>query len=163
VENSRGEVSETRIVETGKEASMINNIGIQRDDPEEDNNGVAIGTSMPNSKPPATPANEKLAGVPPVTSGPGSAASLVLPSYPVGRGISLPFGQSLPKCGRSSCSCNALISWRSCNYPQKTGVLCLDHGLQRNSATQDLVLRTQNYRYRFISPDHEAAIRAFVS
>ena len=47
VKDSRGEVEEARIVKTGKKASMINDIGIQRGDPEEDNNGVAIGTSTP--------------------------------------------------------------------------------------------------------------------
>ena len=79
VKNSQGEGAETRIVKTGKEALMFNNIGNQRGDNEEDNNGVAIGTPTPNSKPPATPANEKLAGVAPVTGGPGSAGLPVLP------------------------------------------------------------------------------------
>ena len=92
MKNSWGEVAEMRIVRTGKDALMSNNIGKQRGDPKEDNDGGATGTSMPNSKPPATPANEKLAGVPPVMGGPGSAASSVPPSYPVGRGISLLFG-----------------------------------------------------------------------
>jgi hypothetical protein len=55
---SRGEEAATGIVETGKEALMINNVGVQRDDPEEDNNGVTICTSTSNSKPPAAPANE---------------------------------------------------------------------------------------------------------
>jgi len=154
-----------RITETGKKASMINNIGIQLGDPEEDDNGIAIGTSTPNSKPPATPTNEKLAGVPPVMSRPGSPAPPVLPSYPVGRGISLPFGELLPKCNWCSCSCNALIAWSSHSYPKKSGVLCLDHGLQESSATRDVVLKWDffNNRYNFISPDHEAAIRAFLA
>jgi len=158
-----GEVGETRIVKTGKEASMTNNIGIQRGDPEEDNNGVAIGMFMPNSKPPATPANERLAGVPPVTSGPGSAASRALPSYPVGRGISLPFGQSLPKCSR--CSCSSLIAWTRISNPNVNGAMCLDHGLQTNSVTRDLVIHndTSAFRYGFTSPEHEAAIRAFLA
>ena len=164
VKNSRGEVAETRIVKTGKESLKFNNIGTQRGSPGEDNNGVAIGTSTPNSKPPITPANEKLAGVPPITSRPGSAGSPVLPSYPVGRGISLPFDQFLPKC--DWCSCNALITWtpilRSC--PKVSGALCLDHGLQSNSATRDLVMGNYHfYQYRFISPEHEAAIRAFLN
>ena len=160
MKNSQGEVAETRIVKTGKEASTTNNTGIQQGDPEEDNNSVAIGTFMPDSKPPATPANDKLAGVPPVTSGPGSAASLVLPSYPVGRGISLSFGQLLPKC--HSCSCNGLIAWSHLSDPGINGVWCLDHGLQANSATRDLVIQDSdsNFRYGFISPEHEAAIRA---
>jgi len=158
-----GEVGETRIVKTGKEASMINNIGIQRGDPEEDNNGVAIGMFMPDSKPPATPANERLAGVPPVTSGPVSAGSLVLPSYPVGRGISLPFGQLLPKC--YLCSCNGLIAWSCRSNPNENGALCLDHGLQTNSVTRDLVIPndSSSFRYGFTSPEHEAAIRAFLA
>ena len=54
----RGEVEATCIVETGKEALMIKNVGIQSDGPEEANNGVAIRTSTSNSKPPAAPANE---------------------------------------------------------------------------------------------------------
>ena len=162
VKNSRGEVAEAHIVKKGKEALMMDNIGKQRGDPEEDNNGVAIGTSTPNSKPPATPTNEKLAGVPPVTGGPGSAASLVLPFYPVGREISLPFGRLLPKCYR--CSCNALIAWSHSSDSTRNGFMCLDHGLQGNSATRDLVLK-QNppYQYSFISPEHAAAIRAFLA
>jgi len=162
VKNSQGEVAEARIVKTGKEASMTNNIGIQRGDPEEDNNGVPVGTSMLNSKPPATPANDELAGVPPVTSVPGSAASPVLASYPVGRGISLPFGQLLPKC--CACSCNGLIAWSRRSNPKENGVLCLDHGLQPNSATRDLILYDQSgFRYNFISPEHEAAILELLS
>jgi len=163
VKNSRGEVAETRIGKTGKEASMINNIGIQRGDPEEDNNGVLIGMSMPNSEPPATPANGKLAGVPPVTSGPESAGSPVLPSYPVGRGVSLPFGQLLPKC--YWCTCNGLITWTHLLNPKQNGVFCLDHGLQQYSATRDLVILddSSRFRYGFISPEHEAAIRAFLA
>jgi len=54
VKNSLGEAAKTRIVKTGKESLMSNNIGKQRGDPE-DNNGVAIGTSTPNSKPPIPP------------------------------------------------------------------------------------------------------------
>ena len=162
VKNSRGEVAETRIVKTGKDAMMSNNIGKQRGDPEEDNDGGATGTSTPNSKPPATPANEKLAGVPQVTGGPGSAASSVPHSYPVGRGISLPFGRLLPKCSR--CSWNALIAWRLTFDPKASGVVCLNHGLQDNSATRDLVMKDNPFfRYGFISPEHEAAIRAFLN
>jgi len=143
VENSRGEVTETRIVETGKEASMINDIGIQQGGPGKDNSGVSIAVS-------------------PVTSGPGSAASPVLPSYPVGRGISLPFGQSLPKCGW--CSCNGLIAWSRRSNPKENGALCLDHGLKPKSATRDLILYDKStFRYSFISPEHEAAILAFLS
>ena len=165
MKNRRGGVAATRIAKTGTgtEALRINNIGIQRGDPEEvDNDCVAIGTSTPNSKPPATLANEKLAGVPPVTSGPGSAASLVLPSYPVGRGISLPFGLLLPKC--DWCSYNSLIAWSCRSNPSENGDMCLDHGLQDNSATRDLVMKNISiYQYSFISPEHEAAIRAFLA
>ena len=162
VKNSRGEVAETRIVKTGKETLMFNNIGTQWGGLGEDNNGVAIGTSTPNSKPPIAPANSKPAGVLPVTSSPGSAGSPVLPSYPVGRGISLPFDQFLPKC--DWCSCNALITWILRSDPKVSGALCFDHGLQSNSATRDLVMGNYPfYQYSFISPEHEAAIRAFLA
>jgi len=164
MKNSQGAVAATRIAKTGTgtEASRlrIDNTRIRRGDPEEvDYDGVAIGTSTPNSKPPATLANEKLAGVPPVT---GPAASLVLPSYPVGRGISLPFGLLLPKC--DWCSCNSLIAWSCRSDPSENGVMCLDHGLQDNSATRDLVMKNISfYQYSFISQEHEAAIRAFLA
>ena len=167
MKNSRGAGAATRIVKTGKEASKINNIGTQRGDPEEDNNGVPIGTSTINSKPPATAANKKLAGVPPVTSRPGSPASPVQSSYPVGRGILLPFGRLLPKCDWSNCSCNALIAWRSGNDTNRNGVVCLDHGLIEESAnrpTRDLCMKQLSiFRYEFISPEHETAIRAFLA
>jgi len=144
MKNSRRAVATMRIVKKGKEVLRIKNIGTPRGDPEEDDNGVAIG-------------------VPPVTSRPRSPASPVLPSYPVGRGISLPFGQLLPKCEGPGCSCNALIAWSIRSNPKDNGVLCLDHGLERNSATRDLVLwRNPPYQYGFISPEHEAAIRAFL-
>jgi len=165
IKNSRGAVAATRIVKTGTEALRIrvDNIGTQRGDPEEDDNGVVIGTSTANSGPPATPANEKLAGVPPVTSRPESPVSPVLRSYPVGRGVSLPFGQALPECDWLGCSCNALIAWSSRSDPSKeNGVRCLDHGLD-GSGTRDLLLIwTVGYRFRFISPEHESAIRTFL-
>ena len=131
MKNSQGAVAAMRIVKTGKEGLRTNNIGIQQGDPKEDDDGVAIGMSTPNSKPPASTANEKLTGVPPVTSMPGSATSLVLPSYPMGRGISLPgpFSQLLPKCSWSGCSCNALIIWRSLLDTKQNGFVCLDHSL----------------------------------
>ena len=159
--NSRREVAASRIVETNTELLILNNKGIQRGDPKEDDNGVTASTSTPNSDPPATLTNEKLVGVPLVTSRLAPAASLVLPSYPVGRGISLPFGQSLRKCGE--CSCTALIAW-SAQMPKGFGFVCLDHGLEESSATQDLVLLTRNiYRhYSFISPEHKAAIQTFL-
>jgi len=161
MKNSRGAVAATRIVKKGKEALGIKNIGTQHE-PKEDDNDVAIGMSTPNSRPPATTANEKLAGVPLVTSKPGSSASLVLPSYPVGRGISLPFGRSLPECDWLGCSCNALIVWRSRSDTKQNGVVCLDHGLQEGSATRNLELNHSYFQYEYISPEHQAAIRAFL-
>jgi hypothetical protein len=161
-----GNVAATGIVNTGKEALMINNIGTQMGDLEEDDNGVGICRSTPNSKSPASPVNEKLTGLSPVMSGPapGSAASpVVLPCYSVGRGVSLPFGQLLPQC--SDCHWSpahkALIAWNSRSDPKQTGVVCLDHGL---SNLRDLVLTWDgNRRYRFISPEHEAALRALLA
>src|SRR5947208_3783922 len=107
----RGKVAATGIVNTGKEALMINNIGTQRGDPEEDDNGVGICRSTPNSKSPASPVHEKLTGLSPTTSGPapGSAASPVLPCYSVGMEVSLPFGQLLPQCSGCCWGQNALI------------------------------------------------------
>jgi hypothetical protein len=159
----RGKVAATGIVNTGKEALMINNIGTQRGDPEEDDNGVGICRSTPNSKSPASPVNKKLTGLSPVTSGPapGSAASPVLPCYSVGRGVSLPFGQLLPQCSECNWGHRALIVWSSRSDPKKTGVVCLDHGL---SNLRDLVLTWDvKRRYHFISPEHEAALRAFLA
>jgi len=146
MKKSRGKAAARRIMETGKDPLRINNRGIPRGDPEEDDNSVAIG-------------------VPLVTSRSESPVSPVLPSYPVGRGISLPFGQLLPKCNWCNCSCNALIAWSSYSYPEKGGVLCLDHGLREGSATRDLVSKWDFFtnRYAFISPEHEAAIRAFLA
>ena len=159
---SREEVAATDIVETGKETLTTNNAGIQRDDPEEVDNGVAISTSTHNPKPLAAPANEELAGVPPVTDEPGSAASTTLPCYSVGREISLPFGQVLPQCHH--CTCSALITWSKRSDPKKAGVACLDHGLQQGSDIRNLVLRWENkWRYRFISIEHEVALRAFLA
>jgi hypothetical protein len=159
---NRGEVAATGIVETGKEALMINNIGIQPGDPEEDDNRVANCTSTLCSQPPAAPANEELAGVPPVTSELGSAESPVLPCYSVGRGISLPFGQVLPQC--SHCSCKALIAWSNRSNPKENGLLCLDHGLVKTSNIRELSLPWFFERpYRFISPEYEAALREFLA
>jgi hypothetical protein len=159
---SRGEEAATSIVETGKEALTTNNTGIQGGDPEEDDNGVAICTPTHKSKPPAGPSNEELAGVPPVTDGPGSAASTALPCYSVGREIFLPFGQVLPQCHH--CTCSALIAWSGRSDPKATGVVCLDHGLKKGSKIPDLVLRWEiKWRFRFISPEHEAALRAFLA
>ena len=156
----RGEVAARGIADTDKEASIIHNIGTQRGDyKEDDNHGVESCTSTLRSQPPTTPTNEELAGVTPVTSELGPAASQVLPCYSVGRGISLPFGQVLPKC--SECSHKALIAWSSRSDPKQTGVVCLYHGL---SNIRDLVLTWDvNRRYRFISREHEAALRAFLA
>ena len=165
MKNNRGAVAATRIVKTGTEALRIDNIGTQRGDPEEDDNGIVIGTSTANSRPPATAANEKLAGVPPVTSRPESPVSPVLRSYPVGRSVSLPFGQALPECDVLGCSCNALIAYSSRSDPSKeNGVRCLDHGLNVHSSARGLVLKwSTGYRYRFISLEHETAIRTFLN
>ena len=158
----RGKVAATGIVNTGREASIINNIVIQRGDREEGDNDVANCTSTLSSQPPAAPINEELAGMPPVTSELGPAESLVLPCYSVGRGVSLPFGQLLPQC--CECSCNALIARINRSDSKETGVVCLDHGLHPYPDIQDLKLWwTMEYRYRFISPEHEAAIRAFLA
>ena len=149
------------MVKKGKEALIINDMGIQRDDPEEDDNGVAICTSTPNSKSLTAPTNEELTGVLPVTSVPESAAPPVLPCYSVGCGVSLPFGQPLPQCSECECGLNTLISWSGRSDPKETGVVCLYHGL---SNLRDPVLNwTVNRRYRFISPEHEAALRAFLA
>ena len=159
----RGKVAATGIVNTGKEALMINNIATQRGDPEKDDNGVGICTSTPNSKSPASSVNEKLTCLSPVTSGPapGSAAAPVLPCYSVGMGVSLPFAQLLPQCSGCCWSQSALIAWSSRSDPKETGVLCLDHGL---SNLRDLVLTWDaKRRYRFISPEHEAALRAYLA
>ena len=158
----QGKVAATGIVNTGKEASIINNIGIQRGDREEGDNGVANCTDTLSSQPPAAPINEELADVPPVTSGLRSAAPPVLARYSVGRGISLPFGQLLPQC--SLCSYSALIVRSNRSDATESCVLCLDHGLQMLSDIQDLELPwTIENRYRFISPEHEAALRAFLA
>jgi len=163
--NSQREVAGTSTVETGSKTwQMANNIGIQLGDPEKtDDGGVAITTSTPilNAKHPVTPANEKLEVVPPEIVGSGPAASPALPSYPVGRGISLPFGQLLPRCAK--CKCNALIAMTHRSNPERNCVLCLDHGLLGNSVTRDLILLRAWNRYSFISPEHEAAIRAFLA
>ena len=142
---------------------MINNMGVQRDDPGEDDNGVATCTPTPNYKRLAAPANEELTGLSPVTSGPtpGSAESPVLPCYSVGRGVSLPFSQLLPQCGE--CNCNALIAWSGRSDPKETGVVCLNHGLYFSDVRNLTLNWTVNRRYRFISPEHEAALRAFIA
>ena len=153
MKDSQAEVSVTRITGTGEDALMVNNVEIQQGYPKEDDICVANCMSTPNSKSPANPPMRNLqVSTPdhPATSGPGSA---VLPSYPVGRGISLPFSQLLPKSDAGTCtSCNALIAWRRPDNPKKSGVICLDHGLKEGSTTQALNLLTYKNRYSFISP-----------
>ena len=163
-DSQRG-VAGTRTIETGvKTWRTANNIGIQQGDPEKaDVASVAITTSALNAKHPVAPANEKLEVVPPATVGSEPAASPSLPSYPVGRGISLSFGQLLPRCAKSQCKCNALIAMTHRSNPERNCVLCLDHGLLGNSVTRDLVLLKAWNRYSFISPEHEAAIRAVLA
>jgi hypothetical protein len=159
----RGKVAATGIVNTGKEALMINNIRTQSGDPEEDENGIGICMSTPNSKSPVSPVNDKLTCLSLVTSepAPGSVASPVLPCYSVGCGVSLPFGQLLPQCSKYNCHHNALIAWSNRSDPKETGVVCLSHGL---SDIRGLVLTWDVYRrYCFISPEHEAALRAFLA
>lgn len=156
-----GEGVASRAIETDTGVLFLNDIGIQRGGPKEYDNDVAICTSIPNFKPPADPTNGKLAGVPPVT---GPAISPILPSFPVGRGISLPlpFGQLLRTCDK--CNCKALIAWSIRMRRGGCGVVCLDHGLEVNSATRDLVLLTQSEgrQYTFISLEHKAVIQAFL-
>ena len=149
MENSQGQVAATHTVETEEPTRLVADyIGIQQSDVEEDGAGVAIVASAPRLEPP----------VPPVTVESRPAASPVLPSYPVGRGVSLPFGQLLPRCAR--CNCRALITLTHHSTSETNRVLCLDHGLSWTSDTKDLVLLK---RYSFISPEHEAAIRAFLA
>ena len=161
MKKSRGEVATTRTVETGAGTLLTDNMGIPQGDPKDDI-GVAIGTSTPNHKPPATPSNEEPGDVRPVTSRSGSTgrtASPVLPSYHVGRKISLPFGHFLPRCVMCDC-CALIVRTRGSNSKHK-GFLCLDHGLSETSVTRDLDLRSGvKNRYAFISPEHKAAIRA---
>jgi len=138
---------------------MTGNIGVQQGDPEKGDTSVATGTSTPNRIPPAAHADDELAGVHPVSSVSGSTASPVRLSYPVGRKITLPFGQLLPLCEVSQCNCRALIvKTRGSNFEYQR-VVCLDHGLNEALNTRDLVLRSD--RFAFISPEHEASIRAF--
>jgi hypothetical protein len=169
--NNQREVAGTRTVETrAKKPRTAKKKAIQQGDPEmQDGDGAATTTSTPtpNGKPPVTPANEKLEAVYPEIVGSGSAKSPTFPSYPVGRGISLPFGQLLPRCAK--CNCSALITTTHRYTPEANHFLCLDHGLLGNSVTQDLILLTvpqwsMNLQsYNFISPEHEAAIRAFLA
>ena len=92
----------------------------------------------------------------------------------MGRGIflpsdQLPSGKFLSRCEK--CDCRALIARTVAGHYDfyKNGVLCLDHGLDVNSVTRDLVIRKQakpgnmRYRYKFISSEHEAAIRAVLA
>ena len=162
MKNGQREVVRTRIVGTrGKTRRMANNKGIKQGVPEtKDDDGAAIATSTLNGKHPVTPANEKLEVVPLVI-----AASPALPSYHVGRGIFLPFGQLLPRC--AMCNFSALIAVTNLCVPGGNYVLCLNHGLLANSATRDLVLlqaaSDKWSQYGFISSEHETAIREFLA
>ena len=141
---------------------MADSIGIKPDDPKEDDNDIAVTESTPNPETPSACASEKPASVTPVTRMSGSDASSMLPSYPVGRGIIFPFSQELPKCGM--CRCSALITKTRRPDPSKTVFLCLGHGLDVTLAARDLVLlQAKKSLYTFISPQHEAAIRAFLA
>lgn len=152
IKKSQQEVAGTLTIETGaKPWRMTDNIGIQQNDPEkEDDDGIAIITSTftLNAEHLVAPANEELEVDPPVTVVSGPAALPELTSYPVGRGISLPLGQLLPRCAK--CDLNALI----CMAPSKSekgSFLCLDHGLVVDGLTP-------RKRCSFISPEHKAAI-----
>jgi len=153
MENSQGEVAATN--------GMADHMGSQQGDVEKDDNGVEITASAPKPNPPVSLVNEKIEGAPSASVGSRPAASLVVPSYPVGRGVSLPFAQLLPRCAR--CNCHALIAMTHHSDPGKDRVLCLDHGLLWTSDTEDLVLLKAWNRYSFISPGHETAIRAFLA
>jgi len=157
--NSRQEAAGTRTVETGSRTWQIaNSMGIQ---PEQANDGgVAITTPTPalNAEHPVAPANENVEVIPPETVGPGPATSPELRSYSVGGGISLPFGKVLPRC--ANCNFRALVAITHHSMPESDCVLCLNHGLRSGSVTRDLMLWP---RCRFISPEHEAAIRAFLA
>jgi len=164
MENSQGEAAAINRIETGGATwLMAHHMGSQQGDLEGDDNGVAITASAPKPKPPVSPVNEKIEGAAPVTVGlrPAASESHVVPSYPVGRGISLPFSQLLPRCAR--CNCHALIAMTHRSDPGKDRVLCLDHGLLWTSDTEDLVLLKAWNQYSFISPVHETAIRAFLA
>jgi len=162
MENSQGEVAATNRIET-REATwlMSDHMGSQQGDVEKDDNGVEITASAPKPNPPVSLVNEKIEGAPSATVGSRPAESLVVPSYPVGRGVSLPFAQLLPRCAR--CNYHALIAMAHHSDPGKDRVLCLDHGLLWTSDTEDLVLLKAWNRYSFISPGHETAIRAFLA
>ena len=143
---------------------MADSIGIKPGDPKEDDNDIAVTGSTPNPEPPAACASEKPASITQVTHMSGSDASSMLPSYPVGRGIIFPFNQTLPKCGM--CRCSALITKTRRSDPSKIGFLCLGHGLDVTSAARDLVFsqaHAKKHICTFISPQHEAAIRAFLT
>ena len=158
MKNNQREVAGTRTVETGANTwRMANNIGIQQGDPEnKDGDGEAITTfTFTSTQHPVAPADEDLEVVPPVTVVSGPAASPALPSYPVGRGISLPFGQLLPRCATRKCDCNALIAMTNTSNPERNCVLCLDHGLVDRLKTRK--------QCSFISPEHKAAIQAFLA
>jgi len=151
MENKQGIVA-TRTVGKEAEAWMADSM---------DGNDIAVTGSTPNPKPPAASTNEKLTGIR-VVNRSSSNASSKLPSHPVGRGVLLPFNQTLPRC--RSCQSSALITRTRRSDPTNTGFVCLDHGLKGTSVTRDLVLlQAKRSLFTFISPQHEAAIRAFLA
>jgi hypothetical protein len=61
MEINQGEVISTRTVEIGPGTLITNNIGSQQGDDEmEEEEGIAIGTSTPDPKPPASPPTRSL-------------------------------------------------------------------------------------------------------
>jgi len=151
--NRQGVVA-TRTVGKEAEAWMADSV---------EGNDITVTESTPNPKPPAASTNEKLtlADIRVVNRSSPNASSK-RPSHPVGRGILLPFNQTLPRC--RSCQSSALIIRTRRSDPTNTGFVCLDHGLKGTSATRDLVLlQAKRSVFTFISPQHEAAIRAFLA
>jgi hypothetical protein len=90
MENNQGEVISTRAVETVPETLMTNNIGTQQGDAEmEEGEGMAIGTSTPNLKPPVAPQTRSFQ---------------VYPRWLVGRGpLYQPYFLPIPWEGESPC------------------------------------------------------------
>jgi hypothetical protein len=90
MENNQGEMISTRAVETVPETLMANNIGIQQGDDEmEEDEGITIGTSTSNPKPPVAPPTRSLQ---------------VYPRWLVGRGpLHQPYFLPIPWEGESPC------------------------------------------------------------
>jgi len=90
MKSNQGEVIATHTVETGPEALMANNIGIQQGDPEKEvDEGIAISMSSPNPKPLFAPPTRNLQ---------------VYPRWLVGRGpLHQPYLLPIPWEGESPC------------------------------------------------------------